>query len=161
LLIFIYLLFYFNKGSFADTNGSINGHSTTNGSNAGFNDTNLTDGEGKKLDRWLSFTLIVVPDLFMTLDTLQKYLQQILVKYPLARLILIGLTGLPNTSWPQDWTLNPDLHAMSIAKLITHLKKTDRLSPLRGEPIFLMGIGSGSYPLTRYVIAYLLSYLSN
>jgi hypothetical protein len=73
------------------------------------------------------FTLVVVPDLFMTLDTLQSLLKALLVKYPFARLVLVGLPGLPNTIWPSDCKLSPDLQARGINRLLIHLHSTYRM----------------------------------
>ena len=59
-----------------------------------------------RLDRWVAFTLVAVPGLFMTLDSLERALRPLLKKYPLARVVLAGLPGLPNTFWPEGWTLS-------------------------------------------------------
>jgi hypothetical protein len=121
------------------------------------------------VDRWMAFTLIVVPDLFMSLEAMQIQLEMLLVKYPLARLVLIGLPGLPNTLWPSDCVLTPKLHTSAIEKLLVHLYDTNRLSyeeevldgkvrnEVRriekggGEPVFLMGFGTGVHTLLRFV----------
>jgi len=81
-------------------------------------------------------------DLFMTLDTMQSAFEPLLVKYPDARIILTGIPGLPNTHWPKGWVLNSDLHARSLAKLITFLRDKRKLQISPGTPIFLLGFGT-------------------
>lgn len=111
---------------------------------------------GQKVDRWVSFTLIIIPDLFSTLDSLQNHLEGILVKYPLARLIFVGLPGLPHTTWPEGWVLNSDLHSRSIAKLLVYLKKEGRIGGSNSsEPVFMMGFGLGAYSLSRFIVNFL------
>ena len=126
------------------------------------------DGDGPpNTNRWIAFTLVVVPDLFTTLDALEAHFKPLLVKFPLARLVLVGLPGLPNTLWPTHWTLNPDLHARSIAKLLQHLHATHRLGPAArlpahmdraegdAEPVFFMGLGVGGYSLAQFATVFL------
>ena len=101
------------------------------------------------------FTLVVVPDLFMTLEALETHLEELLEKFLFARIVVLGLPGLPNTIWPAQWVLNPDLHARSIAKLLQHLHSTGRISSPTSlekcEPVLLMGFGTGGHSLTRFV----------
>jgi len=100
------------------------------------------------------FTLVVLPDLFMTLESLKKNLEEILQSYPFSRLVFVGLPGSPNTMWRQGWTLNSDFNARCIARLLQHLEKEKRLgSP--DDPMFLMGIGSGLVSLARFISLYL------
>ena len=109
------------------------------------------DGQAKK---WISFTIVVIPDLFMCLQTMEKYLSPILQRYPLARLVLVGLPGLPYTHWPRGWVLNIDLHARSIGALLQHLKTSDNpnnWSPVKDEPVVFMSFGSGAHSLSRFV----------
>jgi len=87
------------------------------------------------LDRWVAFTLVVVPDVFSSLDALETQLRPLLAKFPMARLVLVGLPGLPNTAWPPHWVLNPDLHARAVAKLMQHLHSTGRCVRLSLAPI--------------------------
>ena len=115
------------------------------------------------------FTLVVVPDLFMTLDVLQSNLEALIVRYPSARLVLVGLPGLPNTIWPAEQTLNAELHCSAIGKLLHCLHTACRLSSAgsaynsrvgtanngqkggMGDPVFLLGFGIGAYSLQRFV----------
>ena len=108
----------------------------------------------RDVDRWVAFTLVIIPDLFMTLDTLQANFEPLLTKYPHSRIVLAGLPGLPNTVWPNGWTLNSDLHARSIAKLLQFLKQKKKLSPMVGEPMYMMGFGTGVHSLSRFVTLY-------
>ena len=87
----------------------------------------------------------------MTLDAIEAQLKPILVKFPMARFVLVGVPGAPNTMWPSHWILNPDLQSRAVAKLMKHLHETDRLASYRfppehltrskedTEPIFFMG----------------------
>lgn len=104
-----------------------------------------------------SFTLVFIPDLFMTLDTLQSHYESLLLKYPYAQLLLIGLPGLPSTVWPNNWVLNSDLQSRAIAKLVQHLVSTQRIhqSSWSEAPIFFLGFGTGVYTLSRFVAKFL------
>lgn len=119
-----------------------------------------------------SFTLVVIPDLTMTLDTLQLHLEGILSSFPFARIVLIGILGLPNTVWPTNWVLNSDLQARSIAHLIHNLYNCGRLffSPphqegstghlldgIEGHHLLFMGFGFGSFHLSRFICQHLTS----
>jgi hypothetical protein len=117
-----------------------------------------------------AFTLIVVPDLSMTLDTLQSHLEVLLHTHPYIRIVLVGLIGLPNTIWPKTWVLNSELQAKCIAYLINHLHTTNRLFfdmnrlqafddgrehlPLQSH-LLTMGFGTGGYHLARSIQHYL------
>lgn len=113
-------------------------------------------GNSKK-DKKLSFTVVVVPDLFMTLDTLQQHFDPLLLRYPHAKIVLVGLPGLPHTVWPREWILNPDLHSRSIAKLLQHLQTTEQINsdPYLFEPVFFIGIGTSANCLSRFMCLFL------
>ncbi len=110
---------------------------------------------GNAIDRWMAYTLVVIPDMFMTLDSVHKYVEPLMNRYPLAHIVLVGITGLPNTSWPINCALTPDHHAVIIAKLLHYLKVSHKLSPYRGEPIFLLGIGTGVLSMSHFINYYL------
>ena len=114
-----------------------------------------TSSKGNAIDRWMAYTLVVIPDMFMTLDSVHKYVEPLMNRYPLAHIVLIGITGLPNTSWPVSCSLTPDHHAIMIAKLLHYLKINHKLSPYRGEPIFLLGIGTGVLCMSHFINYYL------
>jgi hypothetical protein len=109
-----------------------------------------------------AFTLVLIPDMFMTLDTLQATFESLLFKYPYAQLVLVGLPGLPNTVWPRGWVLNSDLHARAIAKLLLHLQSAGRLAfgdcdaaAAARVPLFFMSLGSSSVCLSRFASLFL------
>lgn len=108
-----------------------------------------------KPDRWVAFTLVLIPDLFMTLDALENALGPLLTKYPHARIVCVGLPGLPNTVWQNGWVLSPDLHARSISMLLQHLKQKHRLAQYLGEPVFIMSFGTGAHSMSRFINMYL------
>ena len=103
----------------------------------------------------------------MTLDALEAQLKPILIKFPMARFVLVGVPGSPNTIWPSHWILNPDLQSRAVAKLMKHLHETDRLASYRfppehltrskedTEPIFFMGFGIGGHTLSRFIDSFL------
>lgn len=111
----------------------------------------------KSLRSGLAFSLIIIPDVFMTLDVLEDQFAPLLKKYPKAQLVLVGLPGLPNTTWPRTWVLNSDLHARSLAKLLHYLssKNIVRSDPAVHEPIFFVGFGAHCLALSRFVTLYL------
>ena len=98
-----------------------------------------------------AFTLFVVPDLFSTLESLQTSLEPLLAKYPKARLILVGLPGLPHTHWPRGLVLSPELHTACIYKLFTFLMDKGQLSSSADDAVLLMGVGTGAYYLSRFI----------
>eukprot|EP00981_Chlorochromonas_danica_P003055 scaffold607_cov160-Ochromonas_danica.AAC.28 len=119
-----------------------------------------------------SFTLVVIPDLTMTLDTLQLHLEGILSAFPFARIVLIGILGLPNTVWPTNWVLNSDLQARTVAHLIHNLYNCGRLfftppsqeentgfplDGIEGHHLLFMGFGFGSFHLSRFICQHLAS----
>lgn len=110
--------------------------------------------ESEEKDRWLAFTLILVPDVFMTLETLHKSFEPIVVKYPLARLVIVGPPGSPYTHWPRGWILNADMQSRSILSLLLHLKERGRVGE-RSDPVFMMGFGTGAHTLSRFVSLFL------
>eukprot|EP00952_Eustigmatos_sp_NYUAD-ZCMA_P000372 1197-Eustigmatos_ZCMA.PRE.1 len=68
------------------------------------------------------FQLLVLPDVFMTLDTLHHNIVQPLIdRYPNASVLLVGNVGLPNTFWPTTMKLTPDTHARHTARLLEYL----------------------------------------
>lgn len=73
------------------------------------------------------FTLFIIPDLMMTLDTLQLFFMPLLRTHPYLQIVLVGLIGLPNTVWPQSWVINADLQSKCIAHLMKHLFETQQI----------------------------------
>jgi hypothetical protein len=117
-------------------------------------------------DEPISFTIIVVPDLTMTLDTLQLHIESILHSYPYARIVLVGLLGLPNTVWPSSWILNSDLQARTIAHLVEHLHNNNKLFFISNTTnkdttedhqynLLLLGFGTGAFHLSRFLSQHL------
>lgn len=102
------------------------------------------DLRGKALASGGEFVLVLVPDAFMTLDTLEERFRPLLVRFPRARLLLLGLAGLPNTMWPAGMRLNDELHGRCIAALL------QRLLLAAGPPVLLMGFGLGAHHLANY-----------
>eukprot|EP01040_Poterioochromonas_malhamensis_P013046 gene13046-14311_t len=107
-----------------------------------------------------TFTLVVVPDITMSLDTLQSQLEILLKSHPFIRIVLVGLIGLPNTVWPNNWVINSELQAKCIGNLLTHLNYTNRLfyrelnelgEEKKNDKLFMMGFGVGVYHLTRFM----------
>lgn len=106
--------------------------------------TKTEDGGGSNRSN-PNFTIVLVPDLFMTLDTLHASFQQIFTKYACATLVLVGLVGLPNTTWQSGTLLDAAYHATCMSALLTHLHSAGRLSRHPNDPLFLMGFGTGAY----------------
>lgn len=112
----------------------------------------------------LSFTLVVVPDLTMTLDTLQLHMESLLHSFPFARIVLVGLLGLPNTIWPAHWVINSDFQARTIAHLLHSLQDSGRLFFHHGlvdeskQNLLIMGFGLGSFHLSRFLCQHLKSF---
>ena len=106
------------------------------------------------------FLLVVVPDLFQTLETLETFvepLQTTLKGY--ADAVLIGLPGTPHTCWPPDANLTNALHAKCIARLIAHLDETQEMVFAKRtkwrSPIVWLGIGNGGCALTHFAASFL------
>jgi hypothetical protein len=111
--------------------------------------------QGPLIDRSHGFTLVAVPDLFMTLETMEKSLSPLKTKYPDAAIVYVGLPGLPNTHWPRGWILNADLHARCIGVLMQFLLDTEKVSTDPKHPVLLFGFGSGACCLSRFCAAFL------
>ena len=116
-------------------------------------EVNAAAEEASGGNRQMSFTLVVLPDLFMTLETLQVSLDRLLDKFPHARLVLVGFPGLPNTNWPPGFVLNSDIFARAVSKLLMYLHGSrNQLVKYPGDPIFMMGIGVSVYTVSRYIV---------
>eukprot|EP01041_Mallomonas_annulata_P002218 gene2218-4307_t len=120
------------------------------------NESYAEDGQGESEPEPVpghadAFTVIIVPDLFSTLETIKVLFEPLLTRYPSSRLVLMGLPGLPNTHWARGCTLDPDLSMRSICALLIHLRDKNRLISKIGDPIFFMGVGSGAYTLVRFI----------
>jgi len=113
------------------------------------------DTDEPPIDRSHGFTLVAIPDIFMTLETMEKALAPLKKKYPDCTLVYVGLPGLPNTHWPRGWILNADLHARCIAVLMQFLVDTEKISPDKQQPLLFFGFGSGSCCLSRFCAAFL------
>ena len=98
-----------------------------------------------------SFTLIIVPDLFSTLESIQSHFEPLLTKYPRARLVLVGLPGLPNTHWPRGSVLGSALYIRCILSLITYLAEKEIFFSHPDDPVMFMGIGTGAYFLSQFI----------
>lgn len=116
-------------------------------------EVNAAAEEASGGNRQMSFTLVVVPDLFMTLETLEVSLDRLLDKFPHARLVLVGVPGLPNTNWPPGFVLNSDIFARAMSKLLMFLHGSrNQLVKYPGDPIFMMGIGVSVYTVSRFIV---------
>ena len=93
------------------------------------------------------FLLIALPDATMTLEALAVGLQPLLAKHPQGGILLLGLPGLPNTSWPAQQPLTAPHQARAAAALLAHLISSGGLSREKylkpGVPVFWLGIGNG------------------
>ena len=108
------------------------------------------------LNELASFTLIVIPDLFSTLESLFIYLSELIAVYPRSKIVLVGLPGLPYTTWPSGTIITCDLHAKCIGKLLSFLLKKGKIS--LDDPIFMLAIGSGVHNLARFITEYMKVY---
>lgn len=95
------------------------------------------------------FILVVIPDLFMTLEAMYRQIKDLLISYPYAKIVLVGLPGMPNTVYPEGWILNADLHSKCIAKLLDYLQTKGKFKD--EDPVFFMGFGSGVYYLSKFI----------
>ncbi|GMH66094.1 hypothetical protein TL16_g04355 [Triparma laevis f. inornata] len=96
------------------------------------------------------FQLIVTPDVFMTLDTLEPAFAPLLDQHPLSSILLVGLPGLPNTLWPRGTVLNNECHSDCIASLLQHVNANERFTPKPNAPLFFLGFGVGSAALLHF-----------
>jgi hypothetical protein len=101
------------------------------------------------------FMLVVVPDLFQTLDTLKEACLPLLSKHPLGRLLLVGLPGLPRTLWAKGTLLNNELHAKCLSRLLEHLARKSFWVPDPQIPLLFLGAGNGANVLTLFAAAHL------
>jgi hypothetical protein len=92
--------------------------------------------------------LIAFPDVTMTLDALSTALSPLLSKHPDGALLLLGLPGLPNTTWPTSQPLSAPNQARAVNKLLKHLILSGILDKHQyiksGVPVVWMGLGNGA-----------------
>jgi hypothetical protein len=83
----------------------------------------------------------------MTLDALSTALSPLLSKHPDGALLLLGLPGLPNTTWPTSQPLSAPNQARAVNKLLKHLISSGILDKHQyiksGVPIVWVGLGNG------------------
>ena len=96
------------------------------------------------------FQLIVTPDIFMTLDTLEEALAPLLDQHPLSSILLVGLPGLPNTLWQKGTVLNNETHSLCLSDLLHHLESNGDFTSSGGHPTFFLGFGLGAACLTYF-----------
>jgi len=105
------------------------------------------------------FLLIALPDATMTLEAMALGLQPLLAKHPQGGILLLGLPGLPNTSWPAQQPLTAPHQARAVATLLAHLISSGGLSRDKylkpGVPIFWLGIGNGAPTLFQLACQHL------
>ncbi|CAM9091089.1 unnamed protein product, partial [Phaeothamnion confervicola] len=100
-------------------------------------------------------TLVAVPGLFMTLDSMEVGIGSVLDVLPHGRLLLVGLPGMPGTVWPQRASLNAQVAAKALAGLLEHLQAHGLLATLPKAakrtavgaafaPVLLVGFGTGA-----------------
>ena len=91
-----------------------------------------------------AFSLMIFPDIMMTLDTLAEAVAPLLDHHPNGSILLVGLPGLPNTHYPKHARLSPDFQASCSARLLEHLHERRLWEELTSQrPLFLLGFGSG------------------
>ena len=137
--------------------GHVRGHISGEKGNNG--NENENEDEKDKINRMSAFTLIVIPNLFMTINTVENETKIILVKYPYAKIIIIGLPGSPKTIWPTEIKLTPTLHSTAIQKILNFLYEEKRffsdyekkVGDGPEEPVFFLGFGTGVFCLLKYL----------
>ena len=115
----------------------------------------------------------------MSLNSTEIELKPILIKFPSATIVIIGLPGSSGTVWPRGTPLSPELHSTAITKIVSHLQNRDRFFSLgsgglaerkrsrertretyrdrdRGrirfrDPVLLLGFGIGGHSLLHFV----------
>ena len=120
-----------------------------------FSDDNLgkLDTNFDFLNELNSFTLVVIPDLFSTLESLFIYLSELIAVYPKSKIVLVGLIGLPYTTWPSGTVITCDLQARCIGRLLNFLLRKNKIS--KDDPIFMLAIGSGVHNVARFITEYM------
>jgi hypothetical protein len=112
-----------------------------------------------------SFLLIAFPDVTMTLDALSTALSPLLLKHPDGALLLLGLPGLPNTTWPTSQPLSAPNQARAVHALLRHLISSDVLDKQRymnpSVPILWAGVGAGVSSMLYYATHYLIGNNNN
>ena len=146
-----------NLKSASGKDSKINGIGSENDTTSAASASEFTGSSTDKDIANKSFSIIIVPDIFMTLETLEQSFSSLLKKFPNAQLILVGLPGMPNTVWPKNWVLNSDLHSRAIAKLMQHLLSKNVINADRSvhQPILFVGFGAHCLCLSRFISLYL------
>ena len=111
----------------------------------------------------MRFLLVVCPDVFMTLDSLQRDVRHLLSRPDcVGDALLVGTPGLPHTVWPRGkfgarklGNVNNSLQATCVEQLLVHLKNRDRLPRDRDLRIIFLGFGNGACCLAKFAARHL------
>ena len=130
----------------------------------------LTHTKGHNSEPTSEIILVVLPDLFMTLDTLQSHLLPITDRISQVTLLLVGLLGLPNTCWvdtsttsatgatttatskqgAEDAGITIETQVQSLHSLITYINTRGHNSDPPVKYIFI-GFGYGALIVNQYL----------
>ena len=101
------------------------------------------------------FKLVVTPDVFMTLDTLEEALTRpFLDQHPLSSILYVGLPGLPNTLWQKGTVLNNETHSECLSNLLNHVEVNGEFSTSPPVPTFFLGFGVGAACLNHFATSH-------
>ena len=113
--------------------------------------------------RPLRFLLVVVPDVFQTLDTLEHDITPMLSRPDMVGdAVLVGSPGLPHTHWPSGnygarklGAVNNSLQATVVEQLLIHLKNHGRLPSDPNLKLVFLGFGNGACGLAKFAARHL------
>jgi pimeloyl-ACP methyl ester carboxylesterase len=102
------------------------------------------------------FMLLVLPDVTMTLDSLQTALGPLLDRYANGSVLLVGLPGCPHTIVPPRVKLSNEQNALYAAQLLAHVQERRLWDPLSAQcPFFMLGFGAGASVALKLATSYL------
>ncbi|OQR95077.1 hypothetical protein THRCLA_08026 [Thraustotheca clavata] len=89
------------------------------------------------------FNLVVVHDIFDTLERMQIFLQPLLQRYPGAQVLLWNYPGQAFTTWRKGVVLNNVYISSCLSSLLHHVGSSG-IKEFRDAPLYLVGYGNGA-----------------
>ncbi|CAM9559381.1 unnamed protein product [Scytosiphon promiscuus] len=102
------------------------------------------------------FFFIVMPGLFMTLDSMERCLGGMLEHNNRGKLLLIGSLGLPGTQWADGEVLDAKKQAHGLSILLAQLMERGELRVNPRSCVVLAGFGAGANAVLQFAGTFLL-----
>lgn len=92
--------------------------------------------------------ILLIPGAFMTFEAFNDF-HELLTEAD-SSILLVGLPGLPNTSWPKKSIMNNTTHSACLGNLLKYLARTGKWTPNPCVPMISIGFGVGAAALLHF-----------